>query len=93
MTIWCGLRGWPKETQRGIFQPFILVMQLETLALLQAGGTPMVGSPVLGLYAALALGAACIGVAYFRRMTSAQFNTMVYVLLAASGAALLSGAV
>lgn len=93
VTIWCGLRGWTKETQRGVFQPYILLMQLEALALLQAGGTPMLAPLSLGLLAAMALVAACIGVAYFRRMTNAQFNTMVYLLLAASGASLLSGAV
>src|ERR1044072_5180910 len=28
LTIWCGLRGWDKVTQRAVYQPYILVMQL-----------------------------------------------------------------
>lgn len=31
VAIWCGLKGWDKGRQRGVFQPFILVMQLATL--------------------------------------------------------------
>ena len=31
-TIWCSLRALPKEIQRGTVQPFILIMQVATLA-------------------------------------------------------------
>src|SRR5262245_28691191 len=27
VTIWCGLKGWDKARQRGVYQPFILSMQ------------------------------------------------------------------
>ena len=27
VTIWCGLKGWDKARQRGVYQPFILAMQ------------------------------------------------------------------
>lgn len=30
-TIWCGLRGLPKDVQRGVVQPFILAIQVATL--------------------------------------------------------------
>jgi hypothetical protein len=26
VTIWCGLNGWDKARQRGVYQPFILGM-------------------------------------------------------------------
>ena len=31
VTIWCGLKGWDKARQRGVYQPFILCMQPVTL--------------------------------------------------------------
>ena len=31
VTIWCGLKGWDKARQRGVYQPFILSMQPVTL--------------------------------------------------------------
>lgn len=31
-TIWCGLRGWPREEQRAVYQPFIVVIQICALA-------------------------------------------------------------
>ena len=32
VTIWCGFKGWTKERQRGIYQPFILIVQLVAIA-------------------------------------------------------------
>jgi uncharacterized membrane protein YfcA len=32
VTIWCGFKGLSKERQRGIYQPFILIVQLAALA-------------------------------------------------------------
>jgi uncharacterized membrane protein YfcA len=34
VTIWCGFKGLSKERQRGIYQPFILIVQLAALAIL-----------------------------------------------------------
>ena len=34
VTIWCGMRGWDKRYQRGIYQPFILIMQVLALVLI-----------------------------------------------------------
>ena len=28
LTVWCGLKGWDKARQRGVYQPFILPMQV-----------------------------------------------------------------
>ena len=36
VTIWCSFKGWSKERQRGVYQPFILIVQLAGLALLVA---------------------------------------------------------
>ena len=34
VTIWCGFKGWPKEHQRGVYQPFILIVQLAAIVLM-----------------------------------------------------------
>ena len=31
MTIWCSMRGWDKQQQRAVYQPYILAMQLLTI--------------------------------------------------------------
>jgi uncharacterized membrane protein YfcA len=32
--IWTQLRGWPRDMARGVYQPFVLIMQILTLALI-----------------------------------------------------------
>jgi uncharacterized membrane protein YfcA len=97
VTVWCGLRGWSKERQRGVFQPFILLMQLAALAWMEllAGPQRGPGALALGLADAVAylppalLGTLC-GLSLYRRLTDRQFGTAVNLLLIASGAALLA---
>ena len=91
VTIWCGMRGWAKERQRALYQPYILVMQLEAMAFLFAGTARAVPAE-MALFVPLALLAACLGFMVFRRMSGEQFRVLVNVLLASSGAALLAGA-
>lgn len=92
VAIWCGMRGWTKEDQRGVYQPYILVMQLEALVFLRAEASSAIGLEPFLVYAPLALAAACAGVTVFRRMTNRQFNATVYVLLIASGVCLVGRA-
>jgi uncharacterized membrane protein YfcA len=87
--IWCGLRGWPKEQQRAIYQPFILIMQLEALACLGAMTPSRIPVETLAFYMPVALLAAYLGFAIFRRMTAAQFNLAFHLLLIAAGVSLL----
>lgn len=89
LTIWCGLRGWDKVTQRAVYQPYILVMQLIGL------GALLVVKPQQGAlagahlaYALPGLAGAVIGLRFFRWMTDTQFQRAVYLALVASGAAL-----
>jgi uncharacterized membrane protein YfcA len=89
MTVWCGLRGWNKERQRALCQPFILFMQLEALALVGTARSAALPPETFYLYLPLALVAAWTGVALLRRMSTAQFNLLVRLLLVVSGAALL----
>ena len=91
VTIWCGLRGWSKDRQRGVYQPFILIMQVLALALISfvqsshANGIDL--STIIYVPGAL-LGAWC-GITIFRRLTDSQFARAVNLLLIASGLGLL----
>jgi uncharacterized membrane protein YfcA len=89
VTIWCGFKGWSKERQRAIFQPFILVMQVAALIAIAAARTgPHVGSlaewgNLLCVPGSL-LGTA-IGLRLYRGLSDAHFATAVNVLLIVSG--------
>lgn len=89
-TVWCGLRGWSKDEQRGVYQPFIVAMQgLALVALLIA--TP-VSSGTWWIFVlclpALLLGA-FVGIVLYKRVDDAGFRRIVLVLLLASGITLL----
>lgn len=94
VTIWCGLKGWSKNDQRGVFQPYILIMQVAGLLLIaltqssHSGGMGMNIETFSYLPAAL-LGTWC-GIAIFRRLTDLQFARSVNLLLIASGVGLVT---
>jgi uncharacterized membrane protein YfcA len=91
VTIWCSLKGWDKARQRGVYQPFILLMQLAALAILTLhpagpihGTTPIAAvTPLIFVPAAL-LGTWC-GLGWYRRLSDAQFAKIVNLLLIAAG--------
>ena len=92
VTIWCGFKGWSKERQRGLFQPFILVLQLAALALLASGVVPAphpVGLSLAGVVGlpAMLLGTG-LGLTLFRRLSDRQFARVLNLFLVASGIAL-----
>jgi len=91
VTIWCALRGFDKLRQRATYQPYILVMQVLTLACLWSSP----GAPALWHAAAFvpfALLGALAGFALFERMTDHQFGKAVGALLVVSGLGLLARA-
>lgn len=93
VTVWCGFKGWSKERQRGLFQPFILILQLAALVLLASGLVPAphpVGLSLAGIVGlpAMLLGTA-LGLTLFRRLSDRQFSRVLNVFLIASGIALL----
>lgn len=93
VTIWCGLKGWGKDQQRGVYQPFILIMQVLALGLIElirqsranAGGIDLL---TLSYVPWALLGTWC-GIAIFRRLSDRQFTWSVNVLLIVSGIGLL----
>jgi uncharacterized protein len=88
-TIWYDMQGIPKGEQRGLVQPFIVIMQLIALALLW----PRLDWPsrmLLDLAVsipALAVGTA-VGVMLFGRVNDAAFRRVVLMTLFISGLAL-----
>jgi uncharacterized membrane protein YfcA len=95
VTIWCGLKGWPKERQRGVYQPFILIMQVIALLYLSAlhMGQARAGETFdlsIAAYVPGALLGTWCGIAIFRRLTDVQFARVVNTLLIVSGVGLLA---
>lgn len=89
VTIWCGLRGWPKEQQRAVFQPVAVAIFIMTALWLGAKGvvTAEIGWLfLLGLPALLA--GTWLGMQLYGKLDEAVFRNVVLVLLLVSGIAL-----
>lgn len=86
ITIWCQMRGWPKDVQRSIFQPVMLAASAMNLVSLGLAGAYtaetlklfMVGLPAMA--AGLWFGFYCYG-----KLDEAAFRKVILVLLIASG--------
>ncbi len=89
VTIWCGLKGWDKTRQRGVYQPFILIMQVLTLAAIHVMRGSVAGDgadlDAAALYVPAALLGTWCGLTFFRSLTNRQFSIVVNVLLVLSG--------
>ncbi|HEV2186804.1 MAG TPA: sulfite exporter TauE/SafE family protein [Stellaceae bacterium] len=94
VTIWCAVKGWNKDQQRGVYQPFILIMQVLALALLyvvRAVQSPTHGfDPQAIAYVPAALIGTWCGIAVYRRLTERQFAHSVNALLVVSGLGLVA---
>ena len=90
VTIWCGLRGWPKEVQRTVFQPVAVATFLMSALWIGAKGAitaDIVKLFLIGLPALLA--GTWLGLRLFGRLNEATFRKVVLVLLLASGVVLI----
>lgn len=89
-TLWCTLRGWPKDQQRTVFQAFNLFMHMLTLIAFALNG--MITPEILGLFALVApvmLIPSIVGIRLYRRFSDSLFKGLVLSLLAVSGVMLL----
>jgi uncharacterized membrane protein YfcA len=88
VTIWCSFKGFSKERQRGLYQPFILIVQVAALALLSAlpADIPARHFDFSGVeyLPAMLIGSAW-GMACFKGLNDRQFARIVNLLLALSG--------
>jgi uncharacterized membrane protein YfcA len=86
VTIWSGLRGWPKDQQRAFFQPVAVAIFLMSAIWLGAKGAVTadtiklfaIGLPVL-------VAGTWLGLKLYGRLNEATFRKVVLVLLFASG--------
>jgi uncharacterized membrane protein YfcA len=88
-TIWCSVRGLPKDVQRGTLQPFVPLMQLATLVYCPHIGL-LAGSPswTYLLCAPAVIGGTWIGLWLFERIDDTAFRRVIALFLPASGMAL-----
>ena len=90
VTIWCGLRGWPKDVQRAVFQPVAVATFLMSALWIGAKGAITVDTIKLFLIGLPALFAGTwLGLKLFGRLNEAAFRKVVLVLVLASGAMLI----
>jgi uncharacterized membrane protein YfcA len=90
VTIWCSLRGWPKEVQRTIFQPVAVAVFLMSAIWLGAKGTVTVETAklfVMGLPCVVA--GTWLGLKMFGRIDETTFRKIVLALLFVSGVTLM----
>ena len=90
-TIWCDLRGLPKNQQRGLVQPFIAMMQLSALLLMMSRGVipaDMVTDFMIALPPLLAGTAA--GIVMFGRVNELVFRRVILIILLVAGLGLLA---
>ena len=88
--IWCGLRGWPKDVQRTVFQPVAVAIFAMSALWIGARGaiTPeVIKLFLIGLPALFA--GTWLGLKLFGRLDEATFRKIVLALLLASGALLI----
>jgi uncharacterized membrane protein YfcA len=85
-TIWCDLRGLPKDQQRGLVQPYIAAMQVFALALM-LGRNTLSTQALLNVTLTLPAlaGGTILGVVLFRRVSDAKFRTVVLGVLGVAG--------
>lgn len=89
-TIWTQLRGWPKEIARGVYQPYIIIIQAITLA-----GIVLVTFDRTGLFLLIVvlpplLLGTWIGWRLYGRMNERRFRQALALLLIASGITLVN---
>ena len=89
-TLWCGLRGWNKTVQRGIYQPFILLAHAYTLLWLGGIGSVSRQSLIDALIClpALTVGG-LIGLRLFHFVSEDVFRRLVLWLFLLSGITLI----
>jgi uncharacterized membrane protein YfcA len=90
VTIWCGLRGWPKDVQRTVFQPVgVAIFALSAVALGASGAVNadtvrlfIIGLPIL-------LAGTWLGLKLYGRVDDAGFRKIVLAVLLLSGLGLI----
>ena len=86
VTIWCGLRGWPKDVQRTVFQPVAVAIFAMSAFWIGAKGAITPDTIKLFLIGLPALFAGTwLGLKLFGRLDEAAFRKVVLALLSGVG--------
>lgn len=88
-SIWTQLRDWPKDVARGVYQPFILVAHVATLALVGAAALDRTGLVLIGAALPALFAGAWLGWYIYGRLDDRRFRQALAVLLIVSGATLM----
>ena len=89
LTVWCGLRGWPKDEQRGTYQPFNFAMHVFALvAFGVAGLLTLELLKVVAISLPVTLISIWLGRRLYGRIDEVQFKRIILALLTLSGIAL-----
>lgn len=93
-TLWCTMRGWPKDEQRSVIQSFNLAVLAATFAgYLWAGLATREMLPLFAVVAPAMLVPSLLGARLYTGISDTTFRQVVLGLLFASGLALLVSAV
>jgi uncharacterized protein len=87
-TIWTQLRGWPKEIARGVYQPYVIIIQGVTLAGILLVTFDRTGLMLLIVVLPPLLFGTWIGWQLYGRLNERRFRQGLAVLLIASGVTL-----
>ena len=84
-TIWTQLRGWPKEIARGVYQPYVIVMQTIALVGILWVAFDFTGLRLLVVVLPPLIFGTWIGWRLYGRLDDRRFRQAIAVLLIASG--------
>ena len=92
VSIWCSTKGWDKNRQRAVFQPFILIVQVAALVLISVAksGSGAPYDPFSLVCVPAGLVGTTLGLAFYQKLSDKQFTRTVNMLLVVSGIGFLS---
>jgi uncharacterized protein len=90
VVIWSGVRGWPKDVQRAVFQPIgVATFAMSAVGLGTAGVITIDTAELFLLGLPVLLAGTWVGLKVYGYLDEATFRKVVLVLLLVSGAALI----
>jgi len=92
VVVWCGLKHLPKSESRAIVQPYILALQLVSIAMLAVRHPETFGHTYWSLFLItlpIVLPGTLLGVWLYRSLSEVNFRRVAYLLLGTSGVGLL----
>jgi uncharacterized membrane protein YfcA len=90
VTVWSGLRGWPKDVQRAVFQPVaVAIFLMSALWLGLKGAVVPETAALFAIGLPFVIAGTWLGLRLFGRIDEAGFRKVVLALLFVSGAMLM----